>query len=125
MCGAWAGSPRIIPEFKMKAYHLTLSVDGDGKPDNPKILEALLEAQAAIVMTKTQGEGRRIPRGSRPRGQGLYGEETRPNAKAEGVFDGALEEILHMVSDHGWGGAYPSVKGKGPSCVRDTKPAGI
>ena len=88
--------------------------DEDGKPDNPKILEAMLEAKGAIVMTKTQGEGRRVPRGSRPRGQGLYDEETRPNAKAEGVFDTALEEILHMVSDHGWGGAYPSVFGRVP-----------
>ena len=88
--------------------------DEDGEPDNPKILTAILEAKGAIVMTKMGGETRGMPRGARPRGQGLYDDETRPNAKADGVFDTALEEILHMVSDYGWGGAYPSIFGRVP-----------
>lgn len=88
--------------------------DEDGEPDNPLIMAALLEGNGAITMTKTQGEMRGAPRGSRPRGQGLYDDETRPNAKEEGVFDTALEEILHMVSDVGWGGAYPEVFGRVP-----------
>ena len=88
--------------------------DEDGEPDNSKIIEALLREKGAITMTKTEGEGRNIPRELRPRGQNLYDEETRSNAKEEGVFDGALEEILHMVSDYGWGGAYPDVFGRVP-----------
>ncbi len=88
--------------------------DEDGEADNPLIMAALLGGGGAIVMTKTQGEMRGTPRGSRPRGQGLYDEETRPNAKERGVFDTALEEILHMVSDVGWGGAYPRVFGRVP-----------
>ena len=86
----------------------------DGEPDNPLIMAALLEGEGAITMTRIEGEMRGAPRGSRPRGQGLYDEETHPNAKEEGVFDGALEEILHMVSDVGWGGAYPEVFGRVP-----------
>ena len=88
--------------------------DEDGEPDNPLIMAALLGGEGAITMTKTQGEMRGTPKGSRPRGQGLYDEETRPNAKEQGVFDTALEEILHMVSDVGWGGAYPEVFGRVP-----------
>ncbi len=88
--------------------------DEDGEADNPLILAALLEGNGAITMTRTQGEMRGTPRGSRPRGQGLYDEETRPNAKEQGVFDTALEEIFHMVSDVGWGGAYPEVFGRVP-----------
>ena len=88
--------------------------DEDGEADNPAILAAILGGGGAITMTAVQGETRGMPRGSRPRGQGLYGEETRPNAKADGVFDTALEEILHMVSDYGLGGAYPEVFGRVP-----------
>jgi len=86
----------------------------DGEPDNPLILQGLLSANGAIVMTKFGGETRGMPRDSRPRGQGLYDEETHPNAKEQGIFDGALEEILHLVTDHGWGGAYPEVFGRVP-----------
>ena len=88
--------------------------DEDGEPDNPLIIAALLEGHGAIAMTGVSGESRQVPRESRPRGQGLYGEETHPNAREQGVFDGALEEILHMVSDVGWGGAYPEVFGRVP-----------
>jgi hypothetical protein len=48
--------------------------------------------------SKTEGEARSFLRRSRPRGQGLYDEETIPNGRAEGKFDGSLEEILHMVT---------------------------
>lgn len=85
--------------------------DEDGRPDNPKIMKALLEGRGAIVMTQTEGEQ---TTGPRPEGQGLYDEETIPNARARGRFDASLEEILHMVSDVGWGGAYPDVFGRAP-----------
>ncbi len=85
--------------------------DEDGIPDNPKIMKALIEAKGDIVMRKTEGE--RIT-GPRPEGQGLYDEETIPNARAQDRFDASLEEILHMVTDVGWAGAYPSVFGREP-----------
>jgi hypothetical protein len=85
--------------------------DEDGMPDNPKIMKALIEGKGAIVMKKTDRER---PMGPRPRGQGLYDEETIPNARAQGRFDASLEEILHMVTDVGWARAYPSVFGREP-----------
>jgi len=85
--------------------------DEDGKADNPKIMKALIDRKGAITMRGTQGER---PSGPRPHGQGLYDDETRPNARANGEFDGAWEEILHMVTDNGWGGAYPEVFGRVP-----------
>ncbi len=85
--------------------------DEDGIPDNPKVMKALIEGKGAIVMRKTEGER---TTGPRPRGQGLYDEETIPNARAQGRFGASLEEILHMVSDLGWGGAYPQVFGRVP-----------
>ncbi len=88
--------------------------DEDGIPDNMKIMDALIKGKGAIVMTKTVGERRLIRRDKRPRGQGLYDEETIPNARAQGKFDASLEEILHMVTDVGWGGAYPEVFGREP-----------
>ena len=86
--------------------------DEDGKPDNPNIMKALLKGKGAIVMAKTEEEARSLRRVNRPRGQGLYDEETLPNARAEGRFDASLEEVLHMVSDVGWAGAYPTVFGR-------------
>ena len=85
--------------------------DEDGVPDNPKIMKALLERKGAIVMRKTERER---PMGPRPRGQGLWDEETIPNGRAQGRFDASLEEILHMVTDYGWEGAYPEVFGRWP-----------
>jgi hypothetical protein len=85
--------------------------DEDGEPDDPKIMAALLQGEGAIVMRKTGRERTGRPR---PRGQGLYDEETIPDGRAQERFDASLEEILHMVSDVGWGGAYPSVFGRVP-----------
>lgn len=85
--------------------------DEDGTPDNPMIMKALIAGKGAIVMKKTEEER---PTGPRPRGQGLYDEETIPNARAQGRFDASLEEILHMVSDVGWAGAYPDVFAREP-----------
>jgi len=85
--------------------------DEDGMPDNPQIMAALLAGKGAIVMRKAEDER---PTGPRPRGQGLYDEETIPDARGQGKFDASLEEILHMVSDVGWAGAYPDVFSRVP-----------
>jgi hypothetical protein len=91
-----------------------LDNDEDGEPDNPAIYQAILDTEGAIVMTRTGGEGRLIPRSKRPRGQGLYDDETRPGARERGEFDTALEEIWHMVTDNGLSVAYPDVFGRVP-----------
>jgi hypothetical protein len=91
-----------------------LDNDEDGEPDNAAVHQAILDTGGTIVMTATEGEGRRIPRDQWIRGQGLYDEETIPGAGELGVFDASLEEIWHMVSDNGLSVAYPDVFGKIP-----------
>ncbi len=98
------GDDKLLHAARILAEYI--DNDEDVKPDNPKIMNALLKGRGAIVMRKTEGER---TTGRRPRGQGLYDEETIPGGAARGRFDASLEEILHMVSDVGWAGAYPSV----------------
>jgi len=93
-----------------------LDNDEDGVPDNPEVMDALLSSEAALTMKKTEDEyvgeeWRRLRREYLPPGpkQGLYDEETIPNAREKGVFDASLEEILHLLTDYGWGRAYPDV----------------
>ncbi|MXZ01565.1 hypothetical protein F4Y93_13335 [Candidatus Poribacteria bacterium] len=53
-------------------------------------------------------------------GQDLYGEETKPDFLVDGkinapdahYYDGALEEILHPITQHGYANAYPGVFGE-------------
>jgi hypothetical protein len=73
----------------------------DGVPDNPKIMKALIEGKGAIVTTDTEEDAQRIRREGlkRPRGQEIEGEYAHLNAKARGVFDVSLEEVLHQVTD--------------------------
>lgn len=91
-----------------------LDNDEDGVPDNPEVMDALLSSEAALTMKKTEDEyvgeewrmlrQKYLPPGPK---QGLYDEETIPNAREKGVFDASLEEVLHLLTDYGWGRAYP------------------
>ncbi len=91
-----------------------LDNDEDGEIDNPKVHQAMLDTGGTIVMTGTQDEAHEMDWRNAPRGQGLYDEETVIDARAQGVFDAALEEIWHMVTDNGYGVAYPDVFGTEP-----------
>lgn len=91
-----------------------LDNDEDGEPDNPAIHQAILETHGNIVMTSTGREVGEIDWANAPRGQGLYDEETHPNARQLGIFDGSWEEIFHMITDNGLAVAYPDVFGKQP-----------
>ena len=58
-------------------------------------------------------------------GQDLYGEETKPDFLVDGkinapdghYYDGALEEILHPITQHGYANAYPEVFGEGRGSI--------
>ena len=91
-----------------------LDNDEDGVPDNPRVHRAILDTGGTIVMTGTQQEAEDMDWSEAPRGQGLYAEETQIDARERGVFDYALEEIWHMVTDNGYGVAYPEVFGTEP-----------
>ncbi len=94
-----------------------LDNDEDGEVDNAQVHQAILDTGGAIVMTGTQQEAEEMDWRNAPRGQGLYDEETEIDARGRGVFDAALEEIWHMVTDHGYGVAYPDVFGTRPGTV--------
>ena len=101
-----------------------LDNDEDGVPDNTHVLSQLVSRNVFIIMPGTQEEMERLEMESVEEagyrfGQDLYGEETKPdflvdgkiNAPDGGYYDGALEEILHPITHHGYANAYPEVFG--------------
>lgn len=88
-----------------------LDNDEDGKVDNQAVADKLVENKAFLIMWKTQDD---IPAGppSGRVGQDLGSDETQPNfvtGGRTGTFDGALEEVLHLVTSGGYAKAYPNV----------------
>ena len=86
-----------------------LDNDEDGLVDDPLVLQFLQQQGAFLVMPGKQREMDSLSRhfesweqAGWQLGQDLYGEETNPKF----AFDGALEEIWHLVA-HGWGHVYP------------------
>lgn len=86
-----------------------LDNDEDGVPDDLAVLEAMTSRGAALVMGKDETEQHAIDRSSLSSGviQDLWDEETRPGGAERNVFDASLEEVLHLVTDAGYGVAYP------------------
>ena len=102
-----------------------LDNDEDGIPDNTLVLSHLVSRNVFIVMPGTEAEMERmememVEEAGYQFGQDLYGEETKPdflvdgkiNAPDGGYYDGALEEILHPITQHGYANAYPEVFGE-------------
>ena len=105
---------KLLHAANMMAEYL--DNDEDGVPDNPRVLEALVRKNAILVMAKDEDELRSIDRGVLPPGakQSLYDYETRPGGADQGVFDAAMEEIIHPITDVGYALAYPKVFGTEP-----------
>lgn len=100
-----------------------LDNDEDGIADNPAVVAALHKNKAAMVMFATEGDANELFESIEDRLddvaesyfdalQDLYGEETHPNGAEHGQFDGALEEVLHLVTHVGYANAYPEVFGE-------------
>ncbi len=90
-----------------------LDNDEDGKPDNPLVVEALASRDAFLMMTASERELDRIdPEDWHEEGfhcgQFQHAGETAPG---KGRFDASLEEVLHLITQHGYGNAYPRVFG--------------
>lgn len=94
----------------------------DGAPDNILVLSHLVSRNVFIIMPGTEAEMEQlkmelVEEAGYRFGQDLYGEETKPdflvdgkiNAPHGGYYDGALEEILHPITQHGYANAYPDV----------------
>ena len=90
-----------------------LDNDEDGQADDPNIVAAMVAAKASVVMFATPAEEESYDLGALGDIEmytiGLFGDETvigYPDQTSE--FDASLEEILHLVTDAGWAGAYPA-----------------
>ena len=97
----------------------------DGVPDNTRVLSHLVSRNVFIIMPGTDEEMQRlemelVEKAGYRFGQDLYGEETKPDFLVDGkinapnghYYDGALEEILHPITQHGYANAYPEVFGE-------------
>ena len=102
-----------------------LDNDEDGVPDNTLVLSQLVSRNVFIIMPGTEAEMEGLEMelvedAGYHFGQGLYGEETKPDFLIDGkinapdghYYDGALEEILHPITQHGYANAYPEVFGE-------------
>ncbi|MDE0314385.1 MAG: hypothetical protein OXM61_05760 [Candidatus Poribacteria bacterium] len=102
-----------------------LDNDEDGVPNNMLVLSHLVSRNVFIIMPGTEAEMEklemeRVEEAGYHFGQDLYGEETKPDFLVDGkinapdgdYYDGALEEILHPITQHGYANAYPEVFGE-------------
>lgn len=91
-----------------------LDNDEDGEADNSEVLQQLRNRRAFVFMTaRENGIERLDPDRWQDAGfhaaQFLFGSETNPG---RGRFDASLEEVWHLISDHGFGPAYPEAFGR-------------
>ena len=107
-------SDKIVHAATVLAEYL--DSDEDGKPDNPVVTEALAGRDACLFLTKTERELNHIDpedwqRAGFHAGISQWAEETNPGG---GRFDATLEEVLHLITQHGYANAYPRVFGERP-----------
>ena len=89
-----------------------LDSDEDGIPDNQKIVDAMVSKNATLIAAKNMEELRELGGVPFPNWQNVWVDNIGPQRKEEDLYDQALEEILHLITDHGWEGAYPSAFGR-------------
>ena len=93
----------------LKAY---LDNDRDGQPDNRKVARELVRNNAGMVMFSNEGEADKSTFWESREAEKyelflVNGDETN----VAGRFDASLEEVLHMITDSGYGPAYPAAFG--------------
>ncbi|MCT4589511.1 MAG: hypothetical protein N4A71_16935 [Carboxylicivirga sp.] len=87
-----------------------LDNDEDGNIDNVVVVDKMKKSKAFLVMWKKASDIEDIEPPFGRIGQDLGSDETTPDFVKngrKGTFDGALEEIWHLVSDAGYAQAYP------------------
>ncbi|MDP6839128.1 MAG: endonuclease/exonuclease/phosphatase family protein [Planctomycetota bacterium] len=109
----------VSEEKLLHALHVLaqyIDNDEDGEADDKRVLAALREHGALLVMAGSDRELERLDQRQFERAghrliQDLYGRETHPagSSLAKG-FDATLEEVWHLVS-FGWAATYPEVFG--------------
>ncbi len=90
-----------------------LDNDEDGTVDNQRIINKLVDKKAWILMVEGEEESRdaiRFPIGN-PFFLELYDEEVSI-INGNPRFDASLEEILHLITQHGYAKVYPNKFGE-------------
>ena len=85
-----------------------LDNDEDGNVDNPTLLVALIDNEAALFLWKSESE-------IEINAQDLGADETIPAWHINGQtgrFDVAIEEIWHVITHSGYANAYPNIFGE-------------
>ena len=94
-----------------KIYAEYLDNNKDGTVDDALVLEKMIASKAVLGMTKDQNETDSLDfSGLSDLGyqvQDLNGLETIQNSSEINKFDATLEEVLHLITDYGYGLAYP------------------
>jgi len=94
-----------------KIYAEYLDNNRDGTIDDVLVVEKMIESKAVIGMTKDQNETDSLDFSSLSEAgyqvQDLNGVETIQNSSELNKFDATLEEVLHLITDYGYGLAYP------------------
>ncbi len=116
-------SDKVLHAASLMAEYL--DNDEDGTPDNEIVIESMRSHHATLLMTPTEAGFERmirkldrdVPEVRRMIFQSLYGSETHPNGAANGVFDVAYEEVLHLVTHAGYSRAYPDAFGEHPGTL--------
>ncbi len=87
-----------------------LDNDEDGVPDSQAIVDAMVNRDATLIAAKNSADLQAIdvPFSN---WQNVWTDNIRPLG-TNGLYDEALEEVLHLITDYGWAGAYPSVFGR-------------
>ncbi len=96
-----------------------LDNDEDGIADVPAVVSELTSRNATLVMFGTQSEAENFDPSTLPSNvtavQDLYNSETNPDFNPDAInsyFDASLEEILHLITAHGYANAWPQVFGE-------------
>jgi len=98
---------KVLHAAKVMAEYL--DNDENGAVDNTAVVNAMVAANAFLVMASSESEEERLF-DSLPFGesQNLFGFETRPEGSSSEGFDATLEEVLHLISVHGYARAHPA-----------------
>ncbi len=93
----------------------------DSVPDNQLVVDKLIEKKAALFMSKNEKQWEKdidkfwnIYGNKGIHGQSLYDVETNPVGSK---FDASLEEVLHLITEHGYANVYPKELGNSSSLL--------
>lgn len=109
-------STKVLHAANVMAQYL--DNDEDGTPDNPLVVEKMVENNATLIMAPTEQSLETAASGLTPPDswQALYGNETHPEQSRE-AFDAALEEVLHLITHVGYSQVYPDIFGEDPGSL--------